>query len=148
MSPSWTAALFLASGALWLHSCDGLHQEPYTCDEYSPVGADCPEEPFVRSDVGGGIFPEERDWLAKRAVVTAPAWSDYIASLSQSLPDVDLSAALSSPAPRLGFAASGGGLRATLNSAGVSSSFDVRERKVVPPPLQGGYPPTAVGEEC
>jgi len=94
-----------------------LGGESSDCEGYVPIRVDCPSQPFVKSVVQGGLSEEEAAWLVTRQqhVVNSGAWADYLTSLgftdSEQLP--------SQPPPRMGIALSGGGLRATLNGAGV-----------------------------
>jgi len=87
------------------------------CEEYIPRRVECPAENFV-TRVEGNILPEEGAWLAAREqyVNATGAWRDYLLGLQLGLTDAEIAEL---PPLRMGIALSGGGLRATLNGAGV-----------------------------
>ena len=105
-------------------------RSPFDCERYVPVPDTCPAETFVQEKVGGGLFDDEKQWLEARAAVISSSWEEYLGTIPAKIPDLDVLALVDVNVPRIGLASSGGGLRATLNTAGVVSALDARETKV------------------
>lgn len=126
MASARATALMLLVTVLYLlavqpAASQGLPGSSSSCEAYVPRRVACPAEPFVTSVDDGNIQSEEAAWLAAREkqVMETGEWGKLLASLG-----VENAEELSKqPPPRMGIALSGGGLRATLNGAGVLAAL-------------------------
>jgi len=97
--------------------------------QYTPYTVNCPSGSLVRkvSSVSdsSAVGADEQAWLDKRAPNVKNAWQDYLGRVN--VAGFDQNNFLSGNLPRVALAASGGGYRAMLNTAGVISAFDARD---------------------
>jgi lysophospholipase len=92
---------------------------------YAPTPAQCPSAALIR--LAGGLSIEETQFIGSRYSKASDALRTWLLALNSGRAPNDTFRAISSQMPLIGFASSGGGVRAVLTGAGVIQAMDNRD---------------------